>query len=50
MAEVEAGAEGSRVVMAAVEMAVVGVECAGSARVQGTMSVSAHGWRRLQSG
>ena len=35
--EAKAGAEDSRVVMAAVEMAVVGVECAGSARVQGTM-------------
>ena len=37
VAEVEAGAEDSRVVMAAVVMAVVGVECAGSVRVQGTM-------------
>ena len=34
VAEAEAGAEDSRVVMAAVVMAVVGVECAGSARAQ----------------
>ena len=33
----EAGAEDSKVMMAAVVMAVVGVECAGFARVQGTM-------------
>ena len=50
VAQTEAGAEDSRVVMAAVAMVVVGVECAGSAGAQGTMSVCAHGWRRLQSG
>ena len=50
MAEAEAGAEDSRVVMAAVVMAVVGVECASSARALDIMSVCAHGWRRLRSG
>ena len=51
VAEAEAGVVDSRVVMAAVVMGmVVGVECAGSARAQGTMSVFAHGWRRLQGG
>ena len=50
VAEAEAGAEDSRVVMAAVVMAVVGVECAGSARALDIMSVCAHGWRRLRSG
>ena len=34
VAEAEVGAEGSRVVMAAVVMAAVGVECAGSVRAQ----------------
>ena len=50
VAEAGAGAEDSRVVMAAVVMAVVGVECAGSARALDIMSVCAHGWRRLRSG
>ena len=51
VAEAEGGVMDSRVVMAAVVMdMVVGVECAGSARAQGTMSVFAHYWRRLQGG
>ena len=48
--EAGAGAEDSRVVMAAMVMAVVGVEWAGSARALDIMSVCAHGWRRLRSG
>ena len=50
VAEAGAGAEDSRVVMAAVVMAVMGMECAGSARALDIMSVCARGWRRLRSG
>ena len=47
MAKVEVRVVDSRVVMAAVVIAVMDVECAGSARVQGTMSECTHDWRRL---
>ena len=48
VAKVKARVENSRVVMAAMVIAVVDVECAGYVRVQGTLSECAHGWRRLQ--
>ena len=49
VAKVEARAEYSKVVMAAVVLAVMSVECAGFVRVQDTLSECAHGWRRLRS-
>ena len=49
VAKVEARAEYSKVVMAAVVIAVMSVECAGYVNVQDTLSECAPGWRRLRS-
>ena len=48
VAKVEVRVVDSKVVIVAVVKAVMDVECADSARVQGTMSEFVHGWRRLQ--
>ena len=50
VAKVEARVVDSEVVMVAVVIAIVGVECASFVRVQDTLSECAHGWRKLQSG
>ena len=49
MAKVEARVVDSEVVMVAVVIAIMSVECAGFVRVQDTLSECAHGWRRLRS-
>ena len=50
VAKAEARVVDSEVVMVAVVIAIMSVECAGFVRVQDTLSECAHGWRRLRSG